>query len=118
MLEGLDVNVRRAALHGVGEQAVDELHDRSVVGQVLFLDVFVFLILDDLEILFLRLDALEQALELRVRLLVVPVDRVAERVFAGDDREDVTAGDELDVFDRRDVVGVRDRDRERAAFPL
>ena len=112
------MNVGRAALHGVGEQAIDELHDRSVVGQVLFLDVFVFLVLDDLEILFLRFNAPEQALELGVRLLVVALNRVAQRVFAGNDRKDVATRDEFDVFDRRDVVGVGDRDRESAALPL
>ena len=31
VLEALEVNVRRAALHGVGEDGVDQLDDRRVV---------------------------------------------------------------------------------------
>ncbi len=117
MLKRLDVNVGRAAFHGVGEQAVDQLHHRRVVGEVLGLDVFVRLVLDHLQV-FLLLHALEQALQLCVGLLVIAVDGVAQRVLPGDDREDVAAGDELDILDRRDVVGVGYGDRQRPALPL
>src|SRR6266700_2026865 len=117
MIFTLDVDVRGAALHRVREQAVDELDHGSVVGQVLRLDVFVLLILDNLEILG-RLDRLEQRLQLRVRLLVVAVDGVAQRVFPGDDRKDVATGDELDVLDRRHVVGIGDGDREGSPLPF
>jgi hypothetical protein len=50
VLERLDVDVRRPALHRVREQPVDQLHHRRVVGQVLRLDVLVRLLLDDLEV--------------------------------------------------------------------
>jgi len=64
---------------------------RSVVGQVLRLDVFVLLILDNLEILGRHSTDLSRFAAGR-RMLVVPLDRVAERVLPGDDRKDVTGG--------------------------
>ena len=118
LFKRLDVDVGRPALHSVGEDAVDQLHHRRVLGQVLRLDLLVLLLLDDLEVGLLGLDALQQALQLRVRLLVVPLDRVAQRVLPGDHREHVAAGDELDILDRRDVVGIGDRHGEGAAFAL
>src|ERR1041384_6002603 len=65
-----------------------------------------------------RFDVLEQRLQLRVGLLVVLLDRVAERVLPRDHWEYVAAGDELDVLDRRDVVRVRDRHREGPPLAL
>src|SRR2546425_6181959 len=75
------------------------------------------LLLDHLEVV-RRLDVLEQRLQLSVGLLVILVDRVPERVLPGDHREYVAARDELDVLDRRDVVRVRDRDREGPSLAL
>src|SRR5881394_1470137 len=117
VLERLDMDVGGAALYGVGEESVDQLDDRRIVGQVLRLDVLVLLVLDDLEV-FRRLDRLQQGLELGIRLLVVALDGVAQRVLAGDDGKDVAAGDELDVLDRRDVVRIGNGDRQGSSLPL
>jgi hypothetical protein len=46
------------------------------------------------------------------------LDRVAKRVLAGDDREDVVAGDELEVVDDPEVGRVRHRDGQRPSVLL
>src|SRR2546425_4050601 len=43
VFERLEVDVRRAALHRVRQEPVDELHHRRVVRQILRLDVLVHL---------------------------------------------------------------------------
>ena len=109
MLEALEVNVRRAALHGVGEDRVDQLDDRRVIdrrGQRRRRD-FLFAVLDDLDVAErVGGDVLEQRRHLHVRRFVVLLDEVAERELAGEHREDVVARDELEVLeDRRGCVG-------------
>ncbi len=114
MLERLDVDVAGAPLHGVGEDPVDQLDDRRIVGDLNGL--LLLLLLDDLEILVL--DVLEDVLELCVRLLVVPLDRRPERVLAGDHREDVVARDELEIVHDAHVRGIRHRHGQGAPFAL
>ena len=46
------------------------------------------------------------------------LDQVAEGVLAGDDRKQVEAGDELEVFEQAEVGGIGHGDGQRAAFPL
>ena len=120
VLEALEVDVRRALLHGVGQDAVDQLHHRRVVdrrGEDGGVDLL-FLLLDDLDVAVL-LHVLEEVRERIVaRLAVVLVDGVAERVLPGDDREDVVARDELEVVDDAEVRRVGHRDRQRATLAL
>jgi len=91
MLERLDVDVGRAALYRVVRESVDQLHDRGVVARSCALTSSSSWSSTTSKV-FLGLDALEQALELGVGLLVVTVDRVAEGILAGDDRKDVASG--------------------------
>ena len=64
------------------------------------------------------LHVLEERLQLLVGRLVVLLDQVAERVLAGDDREEVVPGDELEVVEDAGVGGIGHRHRQRAALAL
>ncbi len=112
----LHVDVARAALHGVGENQIAELDDRSFfgrpfqTGQVhfgLFAGKFERFVLagkvfhDLVEFL----DAFRCAVEL--------VDRFADGRLGSDHRLDVEAGHELDIVHREDVGWIGHRDRER-----
>jgi len=105
VFERLDVNVGGAPLDGIGEQPVDQTSRRARRRPGLRLDVLVLLILDDLEILG-RLHGLEQGLQLGVRLLVVRSIALRSVYSPAMTGKTSAAGDELDVFDRRHVVGI------------
>ena len=106
---GLEVDVRRAALSGLGDDRVDELDDRRVVGRLAQVD--------DLQ----RPGAL---LVLVDRLL----DRVLEAVHARDQRGDVlgrgdggpdsSCGQQRDVVDREHVGRVGHREQQRAVVDV
>ena len=112
------MDVARAPLDRVNQHPVDQLDHRRVFhlrlgGRLLFP------LLHDLDVLARRLHVLEDRLQLLVvRLLVVLLDQAAEGVFAGDDGEEIEAGDELEVFQQAQVAGVGHGDGEGAAFPL
>ena len=113
LLVGLDVDVRRVALDGVGEDQVHELDDRGVLGFARQLaDVDVVFVLDQLEIF--DVEVRHHVGEGR-RLVVVLVDRGLDRDFRRDDDLDVVAGEELDVVDREDVRGVGGGEDQRGA---
>jgi hypothetical protein len=118
LLVALEVDVRRPAVHRVGEDAVDQLDHRRLLhrrrqraDRKLLLAV-----LDDLHVL--GLDLLEQVVDLFVRAaLVLLLDDLAQREVARDHRLDVQAGDELEVVQHPQVRGVGHRHRERAPHP-
>jgi hypothetical protein len=119
VLEALDVDVARAALHRLGEDRVDEPHHRRLVDRPRRARAAV--VLAALQAPRRRprprRDLGEEGLHLRLRLLVgagglvVPVDQRAQRVLAGDDREDVVAGDELEVVEDAGVGRVGEAPR-------
>ena len=117
LLVRLDVDVGDALEDRVGEQSVDELHDRSGVDLGLegsYRDV-VLRILDDLHVLGPEL--LEEIRHSEaVAATVVIVQVFSERVLADDDRFDLKAGNELQVVDRAQVRGIDHRHRERAPY--
>ncbi len=118
MLERLDVDVGRAPLDRVGQDAVDQLDHRRVVDLRLGGGLLLVL-LDHLDIAVADLlHVLQQRLQLLVGGLVVLFDEGAEGVLAGDDREEVEAGDELEVVEDPGIGRIRHRHRERAALPL
>ena len=79
---------------------------------------FLIALFDDLDVAVV-VDVVENVLQCVVGVLaVVLVDGVAQRVFAGDDREDVVAGDELQIVDDAQVGRIGHRDGERAALAL
>ena len=123
VLEALEVDVRRAALHRIREDGVDQLDDRRVLhlrlergrGDVLFL------LLEDLDVAFRRhvVDDAHQVGDLTVhRRFVDLLDRALERELAPDDGEDVVARDELEILEHAEVRRVGHRDGERASVPL
>ena len=122
VLEALEVDVRRAALHRVREDGVDQLHDRRIFhlrrerrgGDVLFL------LLDDFDVVATHVvDDGHEVGDLRVHgALVELLDGALERELSPDDREDVVARDELEVVEDAEVRRVRHGDGERAAVAL
>ena len=78
--------------------------------------VVFYLALEDLDVVVG--DVGEQVLHLRFARLVELLDRVAQRELAGDDREDVEAGDELDVVEHRHRAGIGHRDGQGATVTL
>ena len=77
------------------------------------------LLLDDLDILARRLHVLEQVLQtLIIGAGIVLFDERAQRVLAGDDREEVEPGDELEIFEEAEIAGIGHGDGERAALAL
>ena len=121
VLEALEVDVRRAALHRIREDGVDELDDRRILhlrGERRGGDVLL-LLLDDLDVAFHVVDDGQEVGDLRVGgALVQLLDRALERELAADDREDVVARDELQVLEDAEVRRVRHGDGERAAVAL
>ena len=118
VLERLDVNVGGAALHRVGEDSVDQLHDRRVVDLRLGRG-FILLLLHDLDVALPQLlHVLEEGLQLLVGRFVVLFDDAAEGVLAGDDREEIEPGDELEIVQDSGVRGVGHRHRQRPALAL
>ena len=123
MLEALEVDVRRAALHRIREDGVEQLDDRRVLhlrlerggGDVLFL------LLDDLDVALGRhvVDDGHQVGDLIVhRRFVELVDRGLDRELPADDGEDVVARDELEILEHAEVRRIGHRDGERASVPL
>ena len=124
VLEALEVDVRRAALHGVGEDGVDQLDDRRVVH--------LRLRAPPRDILFAlprrprrrrRSELVDVVEQRRPSAARPPLRRcfsisVAQRELARDDREDVVARDELEVLEHAEVRRVGHRDGERAALAL
>ena len=121
MLEALKMDVRRAAFHGIRQDAVEEFDDRRVIdgcrergGRHLL-----FLGLDELDFAFvLGFDALEDLAELRLGRFEDFLEDIADRELTRDDREDVVAGDELHVLDDTHIRRVGHRHRQRAAVAL
>ncbi len=121
VLEALEVDVRRAALHGVGHDRVDQLDDRRVIdrGRHRRRRDVVVRVLEHLNVAErIGGNVLEQRGHLDVRPFVVLLDEVAERELPGEHREDVVARDELQVIDDRDVARIGHRDGERATVAL
>ena len=113
LLVGLDVDVRRVLLDRVGQDQVHELDDgRVLAGLRELVDVDVVVLGDQRDVRVVEVG--HHVFEGR-GLVVVAVDRAADRLFGGDDRLDVVAGQELDVVEREDVRGVRGRDDQRRA---
>ncbi len=113
LLVRLDVDVRRVALDGVGEDQVHELDDRRVLGLARQLaDVDVVLVLDQLEVFDVEV---RHHVRERGGLVVVLVDRGLDRLFRGDDDLDVVPGEELDVVDREDVRRIGGGEDQRGA---
>ena len=112
------MNVRRTPLDRVGQNAVDQLHDRRIVdlrlGRGLLLRVLHHL---DIRITHV-LHVLEQRLQLLIGGLVMLFQEIAQGVLAGDDREQVVPGDELQVVEHPGVGGVRHGDGQGASFTL
>jgi hypothetical protein len=108
----------RAPLHRLDQEPVDQLHYRRVfdlrLGGGLLLPL-----LHDLQVLAGRLHVAEDGIELLlVGGLVVLLDQRAERVFAGDDGEQVEPGDEFEIFEQPQVAGIGHGDGEGAALTL
>ena len=97
------MDVRGPASNRIGQEAIDQAYDGRFLdlGLQLHRGECLFLLLHDLDVLFLEL--LEQVSQPVVRNLVVLVDRHAQRVFAGDYGVDVEPGDELQVVDYAQV---------------
>jgi hypothetical protein len=111
----LEVDVRGAAVHRVGQDAVDQLDHRRLFhrrreradGHLLFP------VVDDLDVLLLDLP--EQVVDALVGpALVLLLDDLAQREVARDHRLYVQAGDELQVVQHPQVRGVRHGHGERA----
>ena len=100
------MNVGGPAAHGVGEEAVDQAHDGSLLhlGLKLHRGVNFLFFLHEFHVLLLEL--LEQISEPVVRDLVIPVDRHAQRVLAGHHGVHVEPGDELQIVDDAQVRGI------------
>ena len=120
VLEALEVDVAGAALHGVGEDGVDQLDDRGVVdgGSERRRREVLVLLLHHLDVALDADDVVEQRLHHRVAGVVSLLDDRAQRVLAGQHREDVVAGDELEVLEDLQVRRVRDGNGERAPLAL
>ena len=121
MLEALEVNIRGALVYRVDEDGVDELHHRRFVDlrrqhtRVLRL----FLRLQQLYIIFFgRSDVLKQRLHMNFVRFVVLLDRRAHRVLTGQHRNDVVAGDELEIVDHRHGGRIGNRHRQLSPVAL
>ena len=101
---GRQVHVRRALLDGLGDDPVDELDDRRVLGRVEQLDDLGAALLLLLEAG--RLDDVVQAREAR--------DERGDVLARGDRRAHLVAGHQRDVVDGEDVGRVGHRDEQAA----
>jgi hypothetical protein len=105
LLVGLDVDVRRIPLDGVGQDEVHELDDRRVLGLLGELaDVDVLIVVHDVDV---HVVEVRHDVGKARGLVVVAIDRALDGVVGGDDDLDVVAGEELDVVDGDDVRGIR-----------
>ena len=126
VLEALEVNVRRAALHGVGENGVDQLDDRRVLHLRLErrLRDLLFGLLDDLDVAaslgFELADGVHERRHLRFVASRRTILSISPRsVYSPDEhREDVVARDELEILEHAEVRRIGHRDGERATVAL
>ncbi len=117
-LVGLDVDVRRDLLDGVGEDQIDELDDGGVFRLLRHL-AGIFLVIAGHEIDAGVVEARHHVVEeVLVGFGVVGLDRGANRLLGGDDGLDVVAREELDVVEGEDVRRVGGSEDERRAGPI
>ena len=112
------MNVARAALHGVCQNQVDELDDRSFFGGAFEGGrVKLFFFGGDFQIGRVAGEVLHHLAEFfDARCIAVKlVNRFVDVGFGCDHRLDVEAGHKLNVVHREDVGGVRHRNRESGA---
>ncbi len=103
-------------LDGVGEDQVDQLDDRGVLGGALQrADIDILFLPDDLEVLHLQV---AHDVGQRRALVIELVDGGLDRALGDHDDFDVVAGHELDVVDGEDVGRITHRYDERGAGPV
>src|SRR5215469_198666 len=115
---GLHVNIAGAALDGVGEHQVHQLHDGSLVGRLLQVGqvhLLLFRLQFDVAVSQVghRLHDLLQVILLAASVSLF--DAGDNRAFRRHHRLDIEAGHELDVVHGKDVGGIHHGDGERSS---
>ncbi len=111
LLVRLDMDIGRLLLDGVGENKVDQLDDRGVLGGALQrADIDLLFLPDDLQVLHLEV---AHDVGKRCALVVELVDGSLYGALGDHDDFYVVAGHELYVVDGEDVGGITHRDDER-----
>ena len=120
LLVGLPVQVGRAPANGVGQDHVDELHDRRLVGRLLELDDIGdrgLLFAEDLDVAGVHRQLGEHVGDRRQGLRVVALDRRPDGGAGGDDRQDAQPGHGGDLVHRHHVGRIRHGQREPVIDP-
>ena len=110
LLVGLDMNIRRGLLDGVGENQVDEFDDRGVF-RIFRQTLGVFFFFTGNKVDAIIIEACHHVVEdVFLGLGVVGLDRFSDRVFRRDDRLNVVAGKKLNIVEGEDVRRIRSRE--------